>query len=208
MALTRVKGALWIPNTERPGWDASDPERHTEMMTDPQEPRRLRVTRARIIRLAKAWNEQYAKPGLSSFNITALALESITEEMTVLTGLSEFFDHSATELGQGRLTKDPAGVSGSIKLKHDRAVVADRLKAAAGHMGDAVTNEDDEFKARDALASIFTKYLEPPSESDSKARMAWDARKSSVGWTSGGLVTSDRATTPQKPVRGYGSEPR
>lgn len=29
LALTRKEGALWIPNLERPGWDASDPECHT-----------------------------------------------------------------------------------------------------------------------------------------------------------------------------------
>jgi hypothetical protein len=38
---------LWIPNTEAERWDASHPERHTELLT--AEPKDLRVTRARML---------------------------------------------------------------------------------------------------------------------------------------------------------------
>jgi hypothetical protein len=89
VALTRKDGALWIPNLNRPGWDPSDPECHAKLMT--AEPATLRRTRARIVRLAKAWNKQYHEPGLCAFNITALALACITERMGVATGLAEFF---------------------------------------------------------------------------------------------------------------------
>ena len=52
------------------GWDASHPEYHTTVLTD--DPADLRRVRAKIIRLAKGWNTQFAQPGLCSFNIEAL----------------------------------------------------------------------------------------------------------------------------------------
>lgn len=63
---------LWIPNTERDVWDPSDPGGHTKLLT--AEPKTLRVTRARAIRLAKAENKRIAEPLLCSFNLEALAL--------------------------------------------------------------------------------------------------------------------------------------
>jgi hypothetical protein len=45
---------LWIPNTETDDWDPSDPEEHTRLLTSGADPKTLRVTRARVIRLAKA----------------------------------------------------------------------------------------------------------------------------------------------------------
>ena len=86
VALTRAAGALWIPNLERKCWDASDPECHTRLLT--AEPAGLRRMRAKVIRLAKAWNKQYSQPGLCSFNIEALALEAIKEEVGVTDGLA------------------------------------------------------------------------------------------------------------------------
>jgi len=46
----RDTDGLWIPNTEQHRWDPSDPEEHTRLLT--AEPKSLRVTRARCIRLA------------------------------------------------------------------------------------------------------------------------------------------------------------
>ena len=66
VALTRKNGqGLWIPNVETKNWDASDPEYHTRVLTD--DPADLRRVRAKVIRLAKGWNTQFAEPGLCSF---------------------------------------------------------------------------------------------------------------------------------------------
>jgi len=91
------------------------------------EPATLRRTRAKVIRLAKAWNKQYREPGMCAFNITALALACITEGLGVATGLAEFFSYAAKDLKQ-RLTPDPAGVSPPIKLLIDRDVMISRLE--------------------------------------------------------------------------------
>ena len=125
IALNRKGEGLWIPNLELSRWDASHPERHTELMRN--EPGSLRRTRAKVVRLAKAWNVQYSKPGMSSFNITALALECIDEGMGVASGLAEFFNHAARELPR-HLTADPAGLSPPVKLLVDRDAVVSRLR--------------------------------------------------------------------------------
>jgi hypothetical protein len=120
VALTREAGALWIPNLDQKAWDASDPECHTQLMTAPPAP--LRRTRVKVVRLAKVWNKQYVQPGMCAFNITALALASITEGMGIATGLAAFFAYAAKDLKK-RLTPDPAGVSPPIKLLIDRDIV-------------------------------------------------------------------------------------
>jgi hypothetical protein len=71
VGLERLGRGLWIPNTEQHRWDPSHPEKHTQLLT--AEPKSLRVTRARAIRLAKAENKRSTSP-LCSFNIEALAL--------------------------------------------------------------------------------------------------------------------------------------
>jgi hypothetical protein len=69
----RHASGLWIPNTERPGWDPSDPQRHTELFVDTE--RDPRVHRARVIRLAKvAVKNDGDYKVMCSFNIEALAL--------------------------------------------------------------------------------------------------------------------------------------
>ena len=80
---------LWIPNTERNGWDASDPEAHTSLLTSGERSRR--TARARVVRLAKAWNNQYSQPGLCSFNIEALALAALDGERDLAQGLATLF---------------------------------------------------------------------------------------------------------------------
>ena len=62
------------PNTETEAWDPSDPEEHTRLLTTKSDPKALRVTRARAIRLAKAENKRTAVPPLCSFNLEAFGL--------------------------------------------------------------------------------------------------------------------------------------
>ena len=202
VALTRKGGALWIPNIKQSRWDASDPEYHTRLMT--AEPATLRRTRAKVVRLAKAWNKQASQPGLSSFNITALALACVTSGMGIATGLREFFHHASKDLKKHR-TPDPAGVSPPIKLLEERDIVVGRLERAAKKMDDALANDDDEGKVREALAGLFGQYVDPPPSSSSKAAYASALRKgnSAVG-VSSGLVIGARAGVPLKNTRSYG----
>lgn len=168
VALTRVAGALWIPNLERKCWDASDPECHTRLLT--AEPAGLRRMRAKVIRLAKAWNKQYSQPGLCSFNIEVLALEAIKKEVGVADGLAAFFNHAAIDLSK-RQTPDPAGVSAPIKTPMERETAASRLSKTAETL-EAALNSDNENDARDNLASVYWVYVTPSLGSSSKAAFA------------------------------------
>jgi hypothetical protein len=205
VALTRKDGALWIPNLDRPGWDPSDPECHARLMT--ADPATLRRTGVKIVRLAKAWNRQYTQPGLSPFNITALALACITEGMGVATGLAELFTYAAKDLKQ-RLTPDPANVSPPIKVLIDRNSVVLRLEQASQRMEEALAHDDDEMAVREALSSIYWEYVQPPAGSTSKAAFANILRSGNSGVSiSGGLIMANPNAHPLKTTRAYGSGP-
>jgi hypothetical protein len=202
VALTRKDGALWIPNLDRPGWDPSDPECHTRLMT--AEPATLRRTRGKIVRLAKAWNKQYTQPGLSAFNITALALACITERMGVATGLAEFFTYAAQDLKQ-RLTPDPANVSPPIEVLIDRSNVILRLEHASKRMEEVLTHDNDETAVREALSSVYWEYVQTPAGSTSKAAFADILRSGNAGvGISGGLIKAMPSTVPFKTTRAFG----
>ena len=203
VALTRKGGALWIPNLKQSRWDASDPECHTRLMR--AEPASLRRTRAKIVRLAKAWNKQASQPGLSSFNITALALACVTEDLGIADGLKEFFHYAAKDLKK-RLTPDPAGVSPAIKVLGDRDVVVGRLERAASKMDDALAHDDDEDRVREILAELYWKYVDPPVGSTSKASFAKALRNgnSSVS-VSSGLALGKEIGAPMKTTRSHGN---
>ncbi len=111
ICLTRLeRPGFWIPNTKSPaGWDASDSERHTALMT--AEPKALRVYRARVVRLAKAAVGGDLTPIMFSWNISALALEHITEtHPSLLVGLGAFLHEASVDI-DNRLTPDPARVA-------------------------------------------------------------------------------------------------
>lgn len=178
VGLQRSAGGLWIPNLDGDTWDPSDPICHTELLT--ADPKSIRVARARVIRLAKAWNVQYSTPGMCSFNIEALALDGITESTDVPTGLAKFFKHAAADVAK-RNTPDPAEVSPPIKLKVDRDVMVSRLRQARDLMDTALENDDDEIAVRTALADLFWTYLDPPAEASSKAAVAKALRSGNAG---------------------------
>src|SRR5258708_21337652 len=79
IGLTRKDAeGLWIPNTTHDRWDASHPQRHTELLTAP--PKDLRVFRARVIRLVKALVANDGDDAVViSFNVEALAYYFVTE---------------------------------------------------------------------------------------------------------------------------------
>ena len=204
VALTRAAGALWIPNLERKCWDASDPECHTRLLT--AEPAGLRRMRAKVIRLAKAWNKQYSEPGLCSFNIEALALEAIKEEVGVADGLVTFFNYAASDLSK-RQTPDPAGVSAPIKTPIERETAASRLSKTAETM-EAAFNSDNGNDARDYLASVYWVYVTPSPGSSSKAAFAKALREgnSTVRVVPGTISIAASGGIALKTIRAYGGE--
>lgn len=204
VALTRKNGqGLWIPNNETKDWDASHPEYHTKVLTG--DPADLRRVRAKVIRLAKGWNTQFAQPALCSFNIEALALSCITEEHGVPDGLAEIFRFAASDLKK-RLTPDPAGVSRPIKLSLERSTVVGRLDRAAKKMRDALDNDNDKQKVQEAMAGLYTKYISPPSGNDTKRAIASALRRGSPALGVSGGTLSLGAGASLKPTRAYGSE--
>lgn len=205
VALSRKDApGLWIPNTERDGWDASDPETHTALLTAGT--RSSRAARARVVRLAKVWNNQYNQPGLCSFNIEALALAALDGETDLAQGLAALFSHAASDLRR-HLTPDPAGVSSAIKLKLDRNVVVGRLDKAAAHVAAALVADknDDRDTVLDELANVFWDYVDAPESSDSKAALAQRLLSDApVGFAGGGLVRPSESAKPLKPTRAFG----
>lgn len=202
LALTRRDGSgLWIPNLHMNRWEASDPEKHVELLNGG--PVALRRTRRRVIRLAKAWNKQWTLPGLSSFHLSALALEHVAPGMSVATGLHAVFDGGATFLATGRNTPDPAGVSKPLKLMKGvtRDVVVQRLRAAANAMADALAHDDDEAAVQSALHKVFRNYVEAPASDQLAAVIAELRPRTPITTISLGLPTSAVAIPP---TRAYG----
>lgn len=159
IALTRAEGGgRWIPNTETHHWDASDPEKHTELLNGPDAA--TRVHRARVIRLAKAAVKQDATPVVSSVNLEALALEHVDADTTIAESLRDLLLGAADDLGAG-LTPDPAGVSAPIKLPDgvSRTMATDRLRELGDAVDDAVKAAGDPQRARAALARVFPGYI-------------------------------------------------
>lgn len=203
VTLTRMeKEGLWIPNRDSDGWDASHPESHTKLLTDP--PTDVRRLRARTIRLAKAWNKQFDSPGLSSFNIEALALEVIKQVMRIGEAVTVWFEHSAKEVKKGN-TKDPADVSPPVKLLLDRDVVVGRLGKAAQHMRTALENDDDEGAVTEELAMVFPKFVDKPKGDSSKAALASALRGGNSDFNRAGVyVPAAAAATRLKTIRSFG----
>ncbi len=160
---------LWIPNLAAKRWDASHPQRHVELVLAGS--RALRRARARVVRLAKAWNKQYTDPALNSFNVVALALESVTTSMPIDEALLAFFEHAASSLAIRR-TEDPAGVSGPIKLEGTKDIAVARLATARDHLATAIAAGDDLDTVAGELHSVFWDYLPEPSGLASKAHLA------------------------------------
>lgn len=200
VGLTR-KGAagLWIPNLKTSSWDASHPERHTELLT--ANPKSLRATRARAIRLAKAWNKQPSQPGLCSFNLEALALAAVEPGMGLPEALHAIADHGATDLAK-RLTPDPADVSPPIKLLIDRGIVVSRLSALAASLAKAIESEDDD-EVQDLIAAAYPNYLEP-ADRQSKASVSASLRGGNDGvrYTASGITAATGSQV--KTTRSFG----
>jgi hypothetical protein len=161
VALTRRDASgLWIPNLQAAHWDASDPERHTELLT--AEPAPLRVLRARIVRLTKAAVRNDGEMAvLISWNIEALALDLVTEVgPSLLDGFESFLRLAAKSVALGP-TLDPAGASAPIKLPAgiSRDQAARRLSFFAECAAEAQRDRGSEARALAALGRIFPEQL-------------------------------------------------
>ena len=203
VALTRKapQRGLWIPNTEQDDWDASHPECHTDLLT--AEPRALRQKRSRVIRLAKGENGEYTEKALCSFNLEALALESVEEGSGLGVALAELFEYGADDLDQ-RLTPDPADVSPPIKTLIEQTKAARRLGRAARLVREALDDDDDECAVRDALAKLFPTYVERCATSDKDMRAS--LRRGGADFTPAGFPALGRTRERQRPTRAYGDE--
>ena len=175
-----VDDALWIPHLDADRWDASHPEKHTAMLT--AEPARLRVHRARVLRLGKAavCNDG-DKRVMCSFNIEAQALEQVTvARATLAESLEILFQGAAASILQG-LTPDPARVSGPIKLPEgvSREQAAMRLAFFASKVREA-RNSYSRAGAQAALVEVFGPQMQEAPRS-SKLRIADELRRDERG---------------------------
>ena len=193
----KAQVGLWIPNLVTNRWDASHPQRHVELVNSGT--RAIRRTRARVVRLAKAWNKQYSEPAFCSFNLVALALESIRASMPIDEALLCFFDHASTSLRQ-HLTEDPAGVSGPIKLEKRKDIAVSRLAAARDHLAAAIVAGDGKGTVAAELYQVFWEHLPEPIGQASKNDVAGLLRKgtprlrtTASGVAVGGAVTTKRS---------------
>ncbi len=165
VTLTRKDAdVLWIPGrdakAEADRWSPSHPGKHTELFTGGAADRRR--LRARVARMAKAWNKQWEDDdrALSSFNICALAWEYVDDGSVPLDeALAGWFRYARDELDKAE-TEDPAGVSDPIRLLLPKSEVVKRLGQAADDLDEARPNEDDDDKVREALSRVYPDYID------------------------------------------------
>lgn len=208
VAFRRKAGGLWIPNTERNIWSASDPITHTLLLNGGSVA--LRRKRRRVIRLAKAWNKDFSSPGLSGFNISALALMYVESGTSEEDALVEFYESGAEDLKK-RQTPDPAGVSPPLRTLVDRQTAAHRMELAARDLRQAM-EVDDEDEARSILSRLWGKRTKPKEATSASQRLAAALRgNEGVGLRAGKLspLTSVPAggAIQLKSTRSYGDGP-
>jgi hypothetical protein len=187
---------LWIPNLNSDSWDASHPEQHNALLNG--ESKSLRVVRARVVRLGKAWSRSCGRP-VSGFNIEALAWESVESGQGVARALLAFFEHGASSLKAAN-TKDPAGVSGSIKLLKSRDTVVAKFASARDNLRAALDSDDDEEVVRDALRHVFPRVMTVKEAMAKRLRHGNSGLSVSVG---AGLSVGTSGTT-LKTTRAFG----
>ena len=208
LGLTRRDGeGLWIPNRRNRGWDASHPERHTELMTS-VDPQPLVVHRAHINRLGKrAVKRDDVIDGriqvMCSWNLGALSLGIVLERKALATALADFFAGASTAIGEG-LTKDPAKVSDPISLPEGVTLqIASARLAEMAAVVYASIGATNEFAARRALAPLFGAEIDAIREREKRVTIhpLNDALRSRNALAIG---TAAGATVPLKRTRSDG----
>jgi hypothetical protein len=158
VSLSRDAGGLWIPNLNKEIWQPSDPAMHTSMVLDAKKETNNKITA--IIRLAKLYAKQWSDPVLlSSFHLTALALETRGKDKSVVDGLIDLFRHAEKQLARYN-SPDPAGISESIKIPEGRTreKLVSKLKKAADTLEEAISLESEGGtlnEISDALKPLF-----------------------------------------------------
>lgn len=206
VSLTRATTdpGLWIPNTETDEWDASHPEKHSELFTSGGE--RLRRVRARVVRLAKAENKREPVAPLCSFNVEAFGWMFTQDGMTEPEALLQLWRNGAADL-RNRLTPDPAGVSAPIKVR-DRWEAVRRLEFAAQCLEAALAIDWNEANVRAQLHALWPEFVSDQVGGTSKARLAAALKnKDPLGVASTGLLTttSSASVSSVKHTRSFGS---
>ncbi len=201
VGLTRKDAeGLWIPNTHADRWDASHPERHTELLA--ADPSDLRIFRARIIRLAKAAIHNDGDGAvLISFNVEALALDLVTEVVGIAEGLAAFMASAADEISAD-LTPDPADVSPPIKLPEGitQDAAARRLGYFATHLATAVANRNDRDVVLRSLGAVFGPQLTEATKDEKD-----DLASALLRGSGGAAVTAAFGRPQQKTTSSYGA---
>jgi hypothetical protein len=200
LALTRKEGSgLWIPNLKKNTWEPSDPEGHVALLNSGEaSPRSIR---RKVIRLAKAWNNQFVNPGVSSFHLSVWAYEFVEPGMGVAAGLHALFHKAANRLESHQATPDPLGVSANLKLLRPADDVRRRLRKAADALRESLDNDADDRVVRAALNRVFWNYVDEPKSRGLAAAATSLARRQPVAAAALGLG-SITATIP--PTRSYG----
>lgn len=154
----RSDPGLWIPHTHDDDWNASHPEKHTDLIRTANAAITA-STFVRTIRVLKAWNNQH-DVRLCSFNMEALALDSIQGFTNLEDAVLAWFEYAEADLAD-RLTPDPAGVSDPIKLPAGwtREQASERMRVNLNRLKAArdAKNDDD---AAEELAKAFPDYAE------------------------------------------------
>lgn len=158
----READGIWIPNRAIDGWDAAHPQKHTKMMLSG--PADVVVARAHFIRLSKRAIKRdglrTGTPVLCSWNVSALALDSIKERVPLARGLTASLGYASKSIAEG-LTEDPAEVADPIKLPdgmtHETA--AQTLEFMAAVIAEA-DQADSLFEARTILTKLFGVEIE------------------------------------------------
>lgn len=168
VALTRADApGLWIPNTEANDWDASDPEKHTELFQEGDD--ELRRVRRRAIRLSKLYQRQFGDPVvISSFNQEAIGHAAVGDGIDLGTALWAICNRGAEELAAG-LTADPAKVSDPIKCP-DQLTASSRYRTAADHLARALAHDDDAEYVKAEIGAMYAKL--EPAGANAKATLA------------------------------------
>jgi hypothetical protein len=200
VSLTRKDAeGLWSADRDHDTWTPSHPEKHTELFTSGTA--EVKRPRARLTRLAKAWNKQWDEDdrALSSFNIEALVWEFIEDGSVPLDqALADWFAYARDEIEKGD-TEDPAKVSKPIRLLTSRDVAVNRLGSAADRLVHALANEDDGDVVRDDLSGVYWKYVDPPEKSKSAFAAALRTNEgvgaTKVGLTLGGGTAMKRTSS-------------
>lgn len=153
---------IWIPNLDDDNWDASDPDKHTELVRARRQS--SNHISSKVVRALKLFSKQWDQELLTPFHWTALMLEAYPKQKSLIEGVIDTLNHAAATLEDGD-TDDPAGVSGLIHLPDGREsrVVISRIRNAASKLQQAhdVSGEDEASldEVVELFGDVFTKSL-------------------------------------------------